>query len=180
MKYDPDKHHRRSIRLKGYDYSSPGKYFITICCYQRQCLLGEIASGEMVLNELGQIVAAEWQRSAEIRQSEITLDAWVVMPNHIHGIVVIPASASHSPAKSPHTNPRMRPRSISSLISGFKSATTQINQFRNSPGDPVWQRNYYENIIRGQPMLEHVQQYIYNNPSSWISDQLHPANPSKW
>ncbi len=96
MKYDPNKHHRRSIRLKGYDYSSAGAYFITICAYQRACLFGEIVDGMMQLNEFGQIVADEWLKSSEIRR-EIALDEWVVMPNHIHGIVFIQPVESHNP-----------------------------------------------------------------------------------
>jgi hypothetical protein len=83
-----DKHHRRSIRLPGYDYSQPGAYFVTICAYQRQCLFGEIIDGQMRLNQYGAIVADEWQKSSIMRR-EIELDAWVVMPNHFHGIVII-------------------------------------------------------------------------------------------
>jgi putative transposase len=88
MKYDPDKHHRRSIRLPGYDYSQPGAYFVTICAYQRQCIFGDVIDGQMRLNQYGAIVADEWQKSSIIRR-EIELDAWVVMPNHFHGIVII-------------------------------------------------------------------------------------------
>jgi putative transposase len=88
MRYDLSKHHRQSIRLKGYDYSADGLYFVTICTYQRNCLFGEIANGIMHRDEYGQIVAEEWLKSAEIRQ-EIELGEWVIMPNHIHGIVII-------------------------------------------------------------------------------------------
>lgn len=91
MPYHPDKHHRRSIRLKGYDYSSAGAYFITLCTHQRNCLFGAIADGEMHLNELGQIVADEWLKTLKIRP-DFDLDEWIVMPNHIHGIVVIATS----------------------------------------------------------------------------------------
>lgn len=88
MKYNPEAHHRRSIRLKGYDYSQAGAYFITICTQSRECLFGEIMDREMRLNEAGKIVADEWIKSAEIR-NEIELDTWVVMPNHFHGIVIV-------------------------------------------------------------------------------------------
>jgi putative transposase len=88
MKYDPNIHHRRSIRLPGYDYSQSGAYFVTICAYQRQCLFGDVVDGQMVLNQYGAIVADEWQKSSVIRR-EIELDAWMVMPNHFHGIVII-------------------------------------------------------------------------------------------
>jgi putative transposase len=88
MPYHPDYHHRRSIRLRNYDYSQSGIYFVTLCTYQRQCLFGQISDGKMELNELGEIVQSEWLRSPEIRR-EIALDEWVVMPNHLHGIVMI-------------------------------------------------------------------------------------------
>ncbi len=86
MKYNPQDHNRQSIRLKGYDYSQSGAYFITICTYKKQCWLGEIHQGEMVFNQIGKIVAQEWLKSSEIRQ-EIELDQWIIMPNHLHGIV---------------------------------------------------------------------------------------------
>lgn len=88
MQYNPDLHHRSSIRLKGYDYSQPGAYFITICTHNRACLFGHIVNGAMVLNDVGKIVADEWMKSDEIR-NEIELDEWVVMPNHMHAIVMI-------------------------------------------------------------------------------------------
>ena len=88
MKYNPDIHHRRSMRLQGYDYSSPGAYFVTICTQNRECLFGEIVARKMVLNDAGKIVADEWIKTGDIRD-EIELDAWVVMPNHFHGIVMI-------------------------------------------------------------------------------------------
>lgn len=197
MKYNPDKHHRRSIRLKGYDYASAGAYFVTICTHQRQCLFGEIVDGELQLSEFGQIVSDEWIRSRSIRH-EIDFDAWVIMPNHIHGIVLIQPSdvpqdlvgangrlplhdRAFHPTNQNHIAPPMKPRSLSSFIAGFKSVTTkQINIRRNAAGTPVWQRNYYEHIIRNEESLQHLRQYIHNNPLSWQEDQLHPDNPSKW
>ena len=204
MKYNPHKHHRRSIRLKGYDYSAAGAYFITICAFQRQCLFGQVVNGEIQLNEFGQMVAEEWLHSKEIRQ-EIDFDAWVIMPNHLHGIVLIesidPVGANgclpsefdgeganhHLPSSSPLRHdphrlvPPMRPRSLASFIAGFKSATTKrINTLRNAAGTPVWQRNYYDHIIRNERSLQHMRHYIKNNPLTWADDQLHPCNPSKW
>ncbi len=187
MKYDPDKHKRRSIRLKGYDYSAAGMYFITLCTYQRGCLFGEISDGVMQLNRLGEIAAEEWLRSSEIRQ-EIEFDAWIIMPNHLHGIVVIETIADWSggvgaTGRSPLRGvaPSMKPRSLSSLVAGFKSATTKhINLHRNAPGTPVWQRNYYEHIIRTDSSLQTIQTYIRHNPQSWPNDRLHPNNPSQW
>ncbi|MCP9469504.1 MAG: hypothetical protein NNA31_05825 [Nitrospira sp.] len=109
MKYDPEKHHRRSIRLKGYDYSQDGAYFVTICTHNRVCLFGEVVDGELRLNELGEIVAWTW-RDLPNHVPNVELDAFVVMPNHVHGIVVIPAApedtvavvgAGSEPVKSP-------------------------------------------------------------------------------
>ena len=184
MKYDPAKHHRRSIRLPGYDYSQAGYYFVTICCYQRQRLFGKIVNGAMQLNQYGEIVENEWIKSAVIRP-DIKLDKYIVMPNHFHGIVIInPVGANSSsplPLMSIQTRPSMKPRSLSSIMAGFKSAVTkQINIIRNAPGTPVWQRNYYEHIIRNENALNNIRQYIVNNPLSWHIDQLHPDNPSKW
>lgn len=191
MKYDPEKHHRRSIRLKGYDYSLPGAYFITICTHQRDLLFGEIMDGVMHLNPFGQIVVTGWLRSAEIRQ-EIDFDAWVIMPNHLHGIVLInsldqpenPVGADGRPPlpSAPQTTETLhrQPRSLSSFIAGFKSATTkQINLLRCTPRAPVWQRNYYEHIIRDTLSFERIQHYIQTNPQSWQSDRLHPEHLSE-
>ncbi len=205
MKYNPEIHDRNSIRLKGYDYSSAGFYFVTICTHKRQCLFGEIVNDEMVLNEYGKIIAEEWVKSAKIRQ-EIELDEWIVMPNHFHTIIALAqpvADIAHQPPvgangclpssclpsdDSPATNdnsqrvaPPMKPRSLSSAIAGFKSAaTTRINTIRNAPGTPVWQRNYYEHIVGNQSSLEKIRHYIQNNPKSWNTDQLHPNIRSKW
>jgi putative transposase len=190
MPYDPQKHHRRSIRLQGYDYSQAGAYFITFCTHQRECLFGEIVNGQMQLNQFGVIVAEEWLRSPTIRQ-EIELDAWVIMPNHFHGIVVITQNIVGANGNSPLTNgnspltkvsaQRMKPRSLSSLVVGFKAAVTKkINTIRHLNDVPIWQRNYYEHIIRDENSLQKLRQYITDNPLSWEMDQLHPNNPSKW
>jgi REP element-mobilizing transposase RayT len=190
MKYDPDKHHRQSIRLKGYDYSSAGGYFITICTHQRECLFGEVVDGAMQLNELGEIVAFEWENTPNIRR-EIKLDAWIVMPNHFHGIVFIqPVSplvgaqglAPQQTDKPLAMNiPNRKPRSLGTLIAGFKMAVTKrINILRDTPRVPIWQRNYYEHIIRNETALDKIREYVQTNPQSWNCDQLHPHNPSKW
>ena len=203
MPYDPDKHHRRSIRLPGYDYSSAGLYFLTLCCYQRQHLFGDIIDGTMHLNALGQIVAEEWLKTPFIRPN-FALDAWVVMPNHLHGIIIIhnsPVRAhssapqppgpqspvrAHSSAPQPQSPVRahssapqppqsiQRPaQSIPSFVAGFKAAATKrINLHRRAPGTPVWQRNYYEHIIRNELALEGIQGYIHNNPRTWPQDSL--------
>ncbi|MFN9406925.1 MAG: transposase, partial [Dolichospermum sp.] len=191
-----------SIRLKGYDYSQSGLYFITICCYQRECLFGNIMNSQIILNNFGQLIKEEWLKSAEIRK-EIEFDDFVIMPNHFHGIVIINQEINSdfmkndvdfqdnnvgANGRSPlqqiqSSRPKisMKPKSISSLIAGFKSATTKkINIIRNTPQNPVWQRNYYDHIIRNDESLARIREYVQNNPLSWENDQLHPNNPSKW
>jgi len=202
MTYNPDIHKRQSIRLKGYDYSQSGLYFITICCYQRECLFGNIINSQIILNNFGQLIKEEWLKSAEIRK-EIEFDDFVIMPNHFHGIVIINQEINSdfmkndvdfqdnnvgANGRSPlqqiqSSRPKisMKPKSISSLIAGFKSATTKkINIIRNTPQNPVWQRNYYDHIIRNDESLARIREYVQNNPLSWENDQLHPNNPSKW
>jgi putative transposase len=186
MSYNPNRHHRRSIRLKGYDYSHTGVYFITLCTYDRECLFGEIVRGTMQLNKFGEIVAEEWLKSVEIRQ-EIELDNWVIMPNHFHAIVIIDRAISdrgecNSPESSDSSKSdkiQMRPRSLSSLVTGFKSSVTRrINQNRNHSDCPVWQRNYYDHIVRDTDSWEKIFNYIDANPSNWEIDRLHPAHPN--
>ena len=197
MTYDPARHQRRSIRLKGYDYTQAGAYFVTLCVQGRECLFGTITAGEMILNELGQIVYEEWKRSSEIRR-EMELDEFVVMPNHMHGILWILESddvRAHGRAPQPGGAPIVRadgrppqrqppqraPKSLGSFVAGFKSAATKrINEQRGMPGAPVWQRNYYEHIIRNDADLQRIREYIVNNPLKWDLDQLHPNHPSEW
>ena len=189
MTYDPARHHRRSIRLKGYDYTQAGAYFVTLCVQGRECLLGAVTAGEMILNELGQIVREEWERSSEIRR-EIELDEFVVMPNHTHGIVWIIETddvrasvrpPQPAPVRAHGRAPQRAPKSLGSFVAGFKSAATKrINEQRGMPGVPVWQRNYYEHIIRNDADLQRIREYIVNNPLKWDLDQLHPNHPSKW
>jgi putative transposase len=164
------------MRLQRYDYSQAGGYCITMVTQGRVCLFGEIVGGEMRLNPCGEIVNEEWLRSAEIRH-EITLDAFVVMPNHIHGIVLIhhdPVGATgRSPlptrARYPHGP---APKSLGALVAGFKSsATKRINMLDNASGAPIWQRSYYEHIIRDEQDYERIFNYIAANPANWGEDE---------
>ncbi len=174
---------RRSIRLKDYDYAQPGAYFITIVTHHREMLFGRVVDGEMALNAYGEIVREEWFRSAEIRaEIELFPDEFVVMPNHIHGIVWIvetgPVGATGRSPLPPHDQPPRgpTPRSLGSFIAGFKSAVTKrINALRNTPGAPVWQRNYYEHIIRTERALDAIRRYIAANPLRWHLDRYNPA-----
>ena len=181
MTYKPDIHKRQSIRIKGYDYSQSGLYFITICCYQRECLFGNIINSQMMLNNFGELVKEEWLKSAEIRK-EIEFDEFVIMPNHLHGIVIINQEINNVDAnnnvgangRAPLQKISMKPKSLSSLIAGFKSAATKkINIIRNTHQNPVWQRNYYDHIIRNDESLARIREYLQNNLLSWENDQLH-------
>lgn len=191
MNYNPAIHHRKSIRLKGYDYSQKGLYFITICTHDRIHLFGKIENGKMILNEFGEIAAREWERSEEIR-NEIELCEYIIMPNHFHGIVKIIAGANgRSPVrgisgmqvnlfnreinigKRGNEIPGMKAKSISSLVSGYKSVVTKrINQIRSMPGEKLWQRNYWEHIIRNEEEYLRIANYIKNNPLKWYNDKL--------
>jgi len=190
MGYDPDKHQRRSLRLPHYDYASSGAYFITICVHQRQCLFGEIVDGMMRLNKWGTIAQECWQAIPD-HFAQVQLDEWVIMPNHIHGIIVIndpDRRGTAMPCPYPVTNPIQKRKfgesiagSLPTIIGSYKSAVTKrINGDRNIRGASIWQRNYYEHIIRNDTALAHIRQYIQNNPASWHQDQLHPDCPSKW
>lgn len=214
MKYDREKHHRRSIRLKGYDYTSVGSYFITICTFQRECLFGTITDGEMQLNQYGKIVHSHWQNLPKYHP-RLELDEFVIMPNHIHGILFL---IDNNDISSDHHNSvgagladnfevnagatcKTRPYKISiptkpaptnnlatennhgipEIIRGFKTfSARRVNQIRHTSGIPVWQRNYYDHIIRDETSLQKIRQYIQTNPNLWQVDQLHPNNPSKW
>ncbi|NCC26025.1 MAG: transposase [Deltaproteobacteria bacterium] len=165
---------RRSIRLQGYDYSQAGAYFVTICTQNRECLFGEIENGEMRLNDAGRMVADEWLKTAEIRD-EIELDEWVVMPNHFHGIVVVTAcrgTARRAPTMERFGQPIVG--SVPTIIRSFKSAVTKhINELRQTPGMKLWQRNYWEHIVRNEPELNRIREYIHNNPAQWEMDKLY-------
>src|SRR5262249_55795240 len=144
---------RRSIRMQGYDYAQAGAYFITICAYERRSLFGRIDGGEMRPNALGIIVEEEWYRSAQIRRT-ITLHAFVLMPNHLHGIVIITndvGATGRSPAR-----PQGAARgSLGSFVGSFKAAVTR-RRAGTSADEPLWQRNYYEHVIRGERELEQI------------------------
>lgn len=173
MKYVPGRFYRRSIRLKGYDYSRAGSYFVTICTQNRECLFGEIKDGAMSLNNAGQIVAEEWMKSADIRNG-IELDEFVVMPNHLHGIIVIcKGTARRAPTAEQFGAPVAG--SLPTIIRSFKSAIAKrVNKMRQTPGAKLWQRNYYEHIIRNENELHGIRQYIVNNPSKWGYDRENP------
>lgn len=171
MKFDPRKHHRRSIRLKGYDYSLAGAYFVTVVAWQRQMLFGEIVDGEMQLNELGRIVSEKWQW-LETQYEYVELGEWIVMPNHLHGILVI-HDIGRGGSRSAPTPIKRKP--LGGLIGAFKTVSTkQINLLCNTEGQMVWQRNYYEHIMRNEQEMDRIARYIEANPSMWTEDDENP------
>ena len=169
-------HRRRSIRLKGYDYTQPGAYFVTICTHGRAMLFGRVVDGEMALNAYGEIVREEWFRTAQVRPYvELFPDEFVVMPNHIHGIVWIVGATRRVAPTNGHPHGPV-PGSLGAIIGQFKSIVTKrINALRGTPGAPVWQRNYYEYIIRTERALDAIRRYIAANPLRWDLDRYNPA-----
>jgi len=183
MKYDPEKHHRRSIRLKGYDYSQAGAYFVTICTQNRECLFGEIVEGEMRLNNAGQIVQSVWNELSQ-HYLGVDIDAFAVMPNHIHGIVVLTSVGAGPCAYPDGGQPRgvapTMSMSLPDVVHRFKSMTTTRyrhsytqNGFRPYPSR-LWQRDYYDHIIRNDDELNRIREYIINNPLKWEFDRENP------
>jgi REP element-mobilizing transposase RayT len=203
MAFNSDIHHRRSIRLKNYDYSQKGTYFITICANNKDCFFGEIVEGEMELNDAGKMIYKEWQELT-VRFHNIQLDKFVIMPNHIHGIIIVGATlvvaqntsitqnqtivvTQNAPNQNtPNQNwagtrpdPTSSKQILGNIIGTFKSITTHKyidnvkNQNWQSFNKKLWQRNYYEHIIRNDLEMEKIRKYIQNNPLSWITDSNH-------
>jgi putative transposase len=176
---------RRSPRLQGYDYAQSGAYFITICTRQREYLFGEIVTGEMRLNPLGAIVEAEWIQTG-VARPYLILDEFVVMPNHFHAILFItddPVGGRRaSPLQTnvpnqPYTPNKPVSGSLPTIIGAFKSAVTKrINQHRDTPNAPVWQRSYHDHIIRSEKILNATREYILYNPACWDADAENPIN----
>lgn len=182
MSYNPEVHHRRSIRLRDFDYSRAGAYFVTICAWQRGCLFGEVADGVMRLNDAGRIVDESWQRITT-HFAGVGIDQYVIMPNHFHGIVSIVGAGSPRPDLPQNVNeilggetPPLRLVTLGQIVGYFKyQSTKRINQSRNTPGEPVWQRNYYERVIRDESEWHTMGQYIIDNPLKWADDENHPT-----
>ena len=172
------RHNRHSIRLRDYDYTQAGAYFVTICSWSRECLFGDVIDGKIQFNEYGQIVQECWDAIPE-HFIGIKLENHIVMPNHVHLIILIVENgrgmACHAPTDRQFGKPISN--SLSTIIGSFKSAVTKrINQIRNTPNVPVWQRNYYEHIIRNEDELNRIQEYIINNPLQWADDENNPMN----
>ena len=165
---------RRSLRLQDFGYAQPGGYFVT---YRRETLFGEIQERSMRLNRYGEI-AGECFKAIARHFDNVAVDEFVIMPNHIHGIVVIiNVGARHAvPVQSLGRFGKPMANSLPTIVRSFKSATTKrINDLRQTSGAPVWQRNYYEHVIRNEPSLHRIREYIGNNPARWDFDRENPA-----
>mgnify|MGYP003795549223 FL=1 len=174
-----DRFHRRSIRMKGYDYSQPGAYFITICTHQNHALFGKIVDGEMQLNNLGRVVQFTWDDLVN-HVDNIELGPFMIMPNHIHGIIQIiepNVGAGSEPARTePAPKSSSSQTSLPEIVRQFKTfSARRINTLRNSTDKPVWQRNYYEHIIRNDQSFQKIGEYILTNPVQWENDRYYPG-----
>ncbi|MCI0844512.1 MAG: transposase [Chloroflexi bacterium] len=168
-----------SKRLPHYDYSLPGAYFVTVCTAIRLCIFGEITEGEMRLNKNGLIAAEQWV-GLPSHYPRVSIDEFVIMPNHIHGIICLSnasqasVGAGFQPAHTSH--PTNQKHGIPEIIRGFKTySSLTINRFRGTTGEPVWQRNYYEHVVRNEKDLDAIRKYIVENPLKW---ELDPENPA--
>ncbi|MCB9422165.1 MAG: transposase [Ardenticatenaceae bacterium] len=170
MAYDPHKHHRCSIRLNGYDYSQAGAYFVTICVNDGQCRFGEIKDGVMHPSPAGEMVIACWYALPE-RFPTIDLDVFGLMPNHSHGIILITKTG---------LNANDNPIVLGNIVGAFKSISTNlyIDGINTQGWEPfhkrLWQRDFYDHVIRNERALHAIREYIINNPANWQEDKLHP------
>ena len=195
---------RRSMRLPGYDYSQAGAYFVTICTRGRVCVLGDVVDGRVRLSEFGRLAHSVWSELPR-HYSHVRLDAWVVMPNHVHGIVMLEPSddvvgAGLKPAPTIENElPSMvldasrsrrvdrtvlkpaptgrRQHGLPEVVRAFKTySARRINAARGATGTPFWQRNYYEHVIRDEESLDRIREYIVYNPARWDEDPENPAS----
>jgi REP element-mobilizing transposase RayT len=179
MEYDGEQHNRRSIRLSGYDYARSGAYFVTVCIQNRSCLFGSIVNGEMKLNNAGRIAQEVWEE-LPARFPQVGIDGFIVMPNHIHGILMVGAqfiAPSDSPfdvIKNPARSVIGRAPALGEIIRAYKAISTR--KIRPTvKADFRWQRNYYEHIVRNEESLNRIREYILNNPIQWDVDRENPA-----
>ena len=173
-----DRHHRRSIRLQGYDYATPGAYFVTICVEGRECLFGDIDDGALRENDAGVMVATWWSDVSK-RFPSATCDAFVVMPNHVHGIIMLSEAEGVHPGGGHSGGGHVGPP-LHRIIQWFKTMTTNdyLRRIRSDGWAALekrlWQRNYYEHVIRDDEELARIREYINANPASWDDDDENP------
>jgi putative transposase len=161
-------HRRKAIRLQGYDYSQAGEYFVTICTKDREHIFGKIEGGRMLLNAFGEIVSECW-KDLPNHYPCVQTDEFVLMPDHVHGIIVISEADPVGEGSEPSPTRRYP---LSEIVRSFKTfSARRINECRGTPGLSVWQRNYFEHIIRDERALERIREYINSNPERWIGDE---------
>lgn len=168
--------HRRSIRLRGYDYRQMGAYYVTLCTYQKYCWFGEIVDGVMSPNTMGSIVEAIWNNLPS-HFPFLELDAFVLMPNHLHGILVIADDRPLSPSSNSLNGTVSG--SLGAIVQNLKSVSTRRTNRVTGNRGTIWQRNYYEHIIRTDRAYENIRRYIIENPQRWHEDPENPACPKK-
>ncbi|MCK4558855.1 MAG: transposase [Calditrichia bacterium] len=163
------RYHRRSIRLKNHDYTQSGMYYVTICVKHEFNLFGNIKNGQMMLNQFGQIARSEWLKTHTMRKN-IAINKFVIMPDHIHGILIIKYKCRGTMHRALTYEKFGKPvsNSIPTIIRYYKAVVTKrINILRNTPGAQIWQRNYYEHIIRNKQEYYAIRQYIIDNSKNW-------------
>ncbi len=163
---------RHSIRLKDYDYTQSGAYYVTLCTEYRICLFGKIVEAEVELSSFGKVVHNCWEGLPN-HYGNVELDVFVIMPNHIHGVIVL---NNDNPIQG---NSKDKLHGLSEIIRGFKTfSAREINQLRNTSGKTIWQRGYYDHIIRNEKSVGKIREYIENNPLKWAFDRDNPnSNP---
>ena len=174
----PTTHRRRSLRLPRFDYTQQGAYFVTICTRNRACLLGDIVEGRMHLSEAGRLAQVAWEDLPH-HYPHVQIDVWVIMPNHMHGIVILAEAQATEDDMPVDVGAGLKPaptrHGLPEILRAFKTfSARRINALHNTVGTPFWQRNYYEHIIRNEAALNRIRQYIADNPARWAED---PENP---
>ncbi len=175
----PDDYHhndRKTIRLREYDYSQPGEYFITICTYGKQNIFGTVNEDSVLLSPIGRIVKRCWEDIPK-HFKNVELDEFIIMPNHFHGIIILHehVGTRHAVSLREQFGKPIK-RSISTIVRSFKSAVTKnVNEMQLSYEVRLWQSRYYDRIIRNDKELDNVRDYIANNPINWQLDGENPA-----
>jgi REP element-mobilizing transposase RayT len=167
---------RKNLRLEGFDYAQEGAYFITLCTHNRKCLLAKVTDKEVCLNDWGKVVDSEWLQTA-IMRPYVSLDVYVVMPNHFHAILFLKRQARATQRVAPteeQPSHGLKSGSIGAILGQFKSQVTKrIKKRYGTLREPLWQRNYYEHVIRDEDDLNRIREYIEYNPAGWLKDEYY-------